>query len=128
MKRRALERWLRERGCELDREGSRHSWFINRGLNRRSAVPVTRRLATSLCARSAGTSASNRLTTLESLFRNHRARSRRSRSLSFGRGREHLPPFSNRGDAGGDGEEAQGFVTAGGCARGPCRGQGESGK
>jgi mRNA interferase HicA len=39
MKRRALERWLRERGCELDREGSRHSWYINRVLNRRSAVP-----------------------------------------------------------------------------------------
>ena len=39
MKRRALERWLRERGCELEREGGRHSWFIHRGLNRRSAVP-----------------------------------------------------------------------------------------
>jgi mRNA interferase HicA len=39
MKRRALERWLNARGGELDREGSRHSWFINRALNRRSAVP-----------------------------------------------------------------------------------------
>ncbi|HEX7678677.1 MAG TPA: type II toxin-antitoxin system HicA family toxin [Thermoanaerobaculia bacterium] len=39
MKRRALDRWLAEHGCELDREGSRHSWFINRALNRRSAVP-----------------------------------------------------------------------------------------
>ena len=39
MKRRALGRWLADHGCELDREGSRHSWFVNRALGRRSAVP-----------------------------------------------------------------------------------------
>jgi hypothetical protein len=39
MKRRAFERWLASHGCALDREGSRHSWFINHALNRRSAVP-----------------------------------------------------------------------------------------
>jgi mRNA interferase HicA len=39
MKRRAFERWLTEHGCELLREGARHSWFINRELQRRSAVP-----------------------------------------------------------------------------------------
>jgi mRNA interferase HicA len=39
MKRRALERWLAEHGCELLREGARHSWFFNRALQRRSAVP-----------------------------------------------------------------------------------------
>jgi hypothetical protein len=39
MKRRAFERWLAQHGCELDREGSRHSWFVNAALNRRSAVP-----------------------------------------------------------------------------------------
>jgi mRNA interferase HicA len=39
MKRRALERWLSDQGCELDREGSRHSWFVNTAANRRSAVP-----------------------------------------------------------------------------------------
>lgn len=39
MKRRALERWLTEHGCELLREGGRHSWTINRELGRRSAVP-----------------------------------------------------------------------------------------
>ena len=39
MKRRALDRWLAAHGCSLDREGSRHSWFINPALNRRSAVP-----------------------------------------------------------------------------------------
>jgi len=39
MKRKAFERWLAKHGCELLREGGRHSWFINRQLNRRSAVP-----------------------------------------------------------------------------------------
>ena len=39
MKRRALERWLAEHGCELLREGARHSWFVNVALQRRSAVP-----------------------------------------------------------------------------------------
>jgi len=39
MKRRALERWLNEHGCEFVREGARHSWFSNPVLQRRSAVP-----------------------------------------------------------------------------------------
>ena len=39
MKRRALERRLAEHGCELLREGARHSWFVNVALQRRSAVP-----------------------------------------------------------------------------------------
>jgi mRNA interferase HicA len=39
MKRRAFERWLAEHGCELLREGARHSWFHNPALGRRSAVP-----------------------------------------------------------------------------------------
>jgi mRNA interferase HicA len=39
MKRRALERWPRDHGCELAREGARHSWFVNAALQRRSAVP-----------------------------------------------------------------------------------------
>lgn len=39
MKRRELERWLNQHGCELLREGARHSWFQNATLDRRSAVP-----------------------------------------------------------------------------------------
>jgi predicted RNA binding protein YcfA (HicA-like mRNA interferase family) len=39
MKRRAFERWLTEHGCTLFREGSRHSWYTNSALNRRSAFP-----------------------------------------------------------------------------------------
>ncbi len=39
MKRRAPERWLSDHGCTLLREGSRHSWYVNVSLNRRSAVP-----------------------------------------------------------------------------------------
>jgi hypothetical protein len=38
MKRRALSAGS-TRGFELDREGSRHSWFVNRAVNRRSADP-----------------------------------------------------------------------------------------
>lgn len=40
MKRRQLLRHLRKSGCELVREGSRHSWWHNPDLNRRSAVPI----------------------------------------------------------------------------------------
>jgi mRNA interferase HicA len=39
MKRRALIRHLRDHGCQLLREGGRHSWWENPALNTRSAVP-----------------------------------------------------------------------------------------
>ena len=39
MKRRALLRHLRAHGCQLLREGGRHSWWHNPTLNKRSAVP-----------------------------------------------------------------------------------------
>lgn len=39
MKRNELLRYLREHGCEQLREGSRHSWWHNPTLNKRSAIP-----------------------------------------------------------------------------------------
>ncbi|MBP7961610.1 MAG: type II toxin-antitoxin system HicA family toxin [Caldilineaceae bacterium] len=39
MKRRDLVKHLRSYGCELLREGGRHSWWHNPALNRRSSVP-----------------------------------------------------------------------------------------
>jgi predicted RNA binding protein YcfA (HicA-like mRNA interferase family) len=39
MKRRAFERWLTDHGCTLQREGARHSWYVNSSLNKRSSVP-----------------------------------------------------------------------------------------
>ena len=39
MKRNELVRHLRSNGCELVREGRRHSWWRNPNLNKRSAVP-----------------------------------------------------------------------------------------
>jgi len=39
MKRRQLLRHLRLQGCELLREGAKHSWWHNPTPNRRSAVP-----------------------------------------------------------------------------------------
>jgi mRNA interferase HicA len=39
MKREALLRHLRRQGCELLREGGRHSWWHNRIQRKRSAVP-----------------------------------------------------------------------------------------
>jgi mRNA interferase HicA len=39
MKRTDLIKHLRAQGCELLREGSRHSWWHNPELNKRSAVP-----------------------------------------------------------------------------------------
>ena len=39
MKRRDLIRHLQQHGCELIREGSRHSWWGHNGKNTRSAVP-----------------------------------------------------------------------------------------
>lgn len=39
MKRNELLRHLRSHGCELLREGGKHSWWQNPRLNKRSAVP-----------------------------------------------------------------------------------------
>jgi len=39
MKRGDLLRHLRENGCELLREGARHSWWHNPPQNKRSSVP-----------------------------------------------------------------------------------------
>jgi len=39
MKRKQLLRHLRSHGCELLREGGRHSWWHNEQLNTRSAIP-----------------------------------------------------------------------------------------
>ncbi len=39
MKRNGLIRHLHSHGCELLREGKRHSWWHNPVLNKRSAVP-----------------------------------------------------------------------------------------
>jgi len=39
MKRRELLRHLRQHGCEMLREGGRHSWWVNPTQHRRSAVP-----------------------------------------------------------------------------------------
>ena len=39
MKRGDLLRFLRAQGCELLREGGRHSWWHNPALNKRSAIP-----------------------------------------------------------------------------------------
>lgn len=53
MKRTDLLRHLRSHGCELLREGARHSWWHNTALNRRSAVPrhteVSDILANKIC-------------------------------------------------------------------------------
>ena len=39
MKRSQQLRHMREHGCELLREGGKHSWWHNQSLNTRSAVP-----------------------------------------------------------------------------------------
>ncbi|MDH4129964.1 MAG: type II toxin-antitoxin system HicA family toxin [Spirochaetota bacterium] len=39
MKRNKLVKLLKENGCKLLREGSKHSWWVNPSLNKRSAVP-----------------------------------------------------------------------------------------
>jgi mRNA interferase HicA len=53
MKRVALLRHLQSHGCLLLREGSRHSWWHNPTLNRRSAVPrhteINDHLAQKIC-------------------------------------------------------------------------------
>jgi mRNA interferase HicA len=53
MKREAFLRHLRQHGCELLREGARHSWWHNPSLNTRSAVPrhteINDHLARKIC-------------------------------------------------------------------------------
>ena len=39
MKRKTLLAYLTENGCQLLREGSRHSWWWNPDQNKRSSVP-----------------------------------------------------------------------------------------
>jgi mRNA interferase HicA len=39
MKRSELIRYLQSKGCELVREGGKHSWWQNPTLNKRSAIP-----------------------------------------------------------------------------------------
>jgi mRNA interferase HicA len=39
MKRKELIRHLNTHGCQLVREGKRHSWWQNLGLGKRSSVP-----------------------------------------------------------------------------------------
>jgi len=53
MKREELIRYLSGNGCELLREGGRHSWWWNPKLNKRSSVPrhteVRNVLANKIC-------------------------------------------------------------------------------
>jgi len=44
MKRRDLIRYPERHGCELVREGGRHSWWQSKELNRRSAIPRHREI------------------------------------------------------------------------------------
>lgn len=39
MKRREFLKYLIKNGCELLREGSKHSWWTNPQLNKRTAIP-----------------------------------------------------------------------------------------
>ena len=53
MKRNELLKHLRSRGCELIREGSKHSWWGNQAQNKRSSVPrhteIDDQLANKIC-------------------------------------------------------------------------------
>ena len=53
MKRRELIRYLTANGCELLREGGRHSWGHNQEQNKRTAVPrhneISDELAKKIC-------------------------------------------------------------------------------
>jgi mRNA interferase HicA len=53
MKRHELIAYLRSQGCELLREGGRHSWWQNQTFNKRSAVPrhteISNDLAKKIC-------------------------------------------------------------------------------
>jgi mRNA interferase HicA len=44
VKRRDLERHLRQQGCRLDREGANHSWWAAPGGRPRAAIPRHREL------------------------------------------------------------------------------------
>jgi len=44
MKREEFLKYLRHHSCSLLREGSRHSWWHNPALNKRSAVPRHREI------------------------------------------------------------------------------------
>jgi len=39
MKRNEFLKYLRSQGCDLLREGGKHSWWHNPALNKRSAIP-----------------------------------------------------------------------------------------
>jgi len=39
MKRNKFQQHLRSQGCDLLREGGKHSWWQNQALNKRSAIP-----------------------------------------------------------------------------------------
>lgn len=53
MKRQELLRYLRQQGCDLLREGGRHSWWWNPANKRRSAIPrhqeIPELLANKIC-------------------------------------------------------------------------------
>ncbi len=53
MKRNKLLKYLHNQGCDLLREGSKHSWWYNPVLNKRSAIPrhseVKDNLAVKIC-------------------------------------------------------------------------------
>jgi mRNA interferase HicA len=53
MKRRDLVRYLESVGCDLLREGGRHSWWHNPSRNKRSAIPrhreINEHLARKIC-------------------------------------------------------------------------------
>lgn len=53
MKRKEFLKYLRSQECKLLREGSRHSWWINTELNKRSSIPrhteISNTLAKKIC-------------------------------------------------------------------------------
>jgi len=53
MKRKEFLRYLQRQGCQLLREGGRHSWWCNPKSDKRSAVPrhteIKERLAFKIC-------------------------------------------------------------------------------
>lgn len=53
MKRKEFLKYLRKNDCELLREGGRHSWWINKIQNARSAIPrhseISDQLAKKIC-------------------------------------------------------------------------------
>ena len=53
MKRTKFLKYLSENGCQLLREGAKHSWWVNNLNNKRSAVPrhteISDQLAVKIC-------------------------------------------------------------------------------